>query len=62
MILGREFGSKTGGGGASSKQDEEIARRERLKKIALETIDLKSVRTTALMAFFLTSLGPIHDS
>eukprot|EP01086_Lenisia_limosa_P012257 TRINITY_DN401_c0_g1_i1.p1 TRINITY_DN401_c0_g1~~TRINITY_DN401_c0_g1_i1.p1 ORF type:complete len:225 (-),score=58.66 TRINITY_DN401_c0_g1_i1:140-814(-) len=42
MILGREFGSKTGGGGASSKQDEEIARRERLKKIALETIDLKS--------------------
>mmetsp|Transcript_40242 Transcript_40242/g.76927 ORF Transcript_40242/g.76927 Transcript_40242/m.76927 type:complete len:364 (-) Transcript_40242:358-1449(-) len=36
----REFGSKTGGGGAASAQNEAIDRRERLRRLALETIDL----------------------
>ena len=33
-------GAKAGGGGAASAQQEAIARRERLRKLALETIDL----------------------
>lgn len=33
-------GGKTGGGGAASAQQESIDRRERLKKLALETIDI----------------------
>ena len=35
-----EFGSKPGSGGAMSGQNEQIERRERLRKLALETVDL----------------------
>ncbi|KAL5718153.1 Splicing factor 3A subunit 2 [Ranunculus cassubicifolius] len=38
--MDRDFGSKTGGGGAASAQNEAIDRRERLRRLALETIDL----------------------
>lgn len=36
----REAGSKPGSGGAASQQNEAIDRRERLRRLALETIDL----------------------
>eukprot|EP00798_Chlamydomonas_sp_ICE-L_P023178 gene23178-30390_t len=36
----REHGSKAGGGGVASAQQEAIDRRERLRRLALETIDL----------------------
>jgi splicing factor 3A subunit 2 len=36
----REHGSKPGSGGAASAQNEAIDRRERLRRLALETIDL----------------------
>ncbi|XP_061988439.1 uncharacterized protein LOC133706913 [Rosa rugosa] len=38
--MDREWGSKPGGGGAASAQNEAIDRRERLRRLALETIDL----------------------
>ncbi len=38
---GREFGSKTGGGGVMSAAQEAIARKERLRQLALETVDLE---------------------
>eukprot|EP00850_Spirogloea_muscicola_P016957 SM000141S00901 [mRNA] locus=s141:251255:253959:+ [translate_table: standard] len=38
--MDRDFGSKTGGGGVASAQNEAIDRRERLRRLALETIDL----------------------
>ncbi|PRQ17075.1 putative Zinc finger, U1-type, SF3A2 domain-containing protein [Rosa chinensis] len=38
--MDREWGSKPGGGGAVSAQNEAIDRRERLRRLALETIDL----------------------
>ncbi|RZC81777.1 hypothetical protein C5167_044361 [Papaver somniferum] len=38
--MDRDWGSKTVGGGAASAQNEAIDRRERLRKPALETIDL----------------------
>mmetsp|Transcript_4873 Transcript_4873/g.7601 ORF Transcript_4873/g.7601 Transcript_4873/m.7601 type:complete len:252 (+) Transcript_4873:55-810(+) len=41
MILDRDFGSKPGSGGAATKQNEAIDRRERLRRLALETIDLQ---------------------
>ncbi len=34
-------GGKAGGGGAASAQQEAIDRRERLRKLALETIDIR---------------------
>lgn len=40
VVLDREFGSKTGSGGVASAQQEAIDRRERLRRLALETIDL----------------------
>jgi splicing factor 3A subunit 2 len=39
-MFGREFGSSTGGGGVASAQQQEIDRRERLRQIALDTMDL----------------------
>ena len=36
----REHGSKVGSAGPASSQNEAIDRRERLRKLALETIDL----------------------
>jgi len=36
----REHGSKIGGAGVASAQHEAIDRRERLRRLALETIDL----------------------
>ncbi|CAN1196855.1 Splicing factor 3A subunit 2 [Linum perenne] len=38
--MDREWGSKPGSGGAASSQNEAIDRRERLRRLALETIDL----------------------
>ena len=38
--MSEKFG-KTGGGGQASGQQESIDRRERLRKLALETIDLQ---------------------
>jgi hypothetical protein len=38
--MDREWGSKPGSGGAASAQNEAIDRRERLRRLALETIDL----------------------
>ncbi|XP_076913999.1 uncharacterized protein LOC143572835 [Bidens hawaiensis] len=38
--MDREWGSKPGSGGAASAQNEAIDRRERLRRMALETIDL----------------------
>ncbi|KAL3732882.1 hypothetical protein ACJRO7_022404 [Eucalyptus globulus] len=38
--MDREWGSKPGSGGAASAQNEAINRHERLRRLALETIDL----------------------
>ncbi|XP_078179420.1 uncharacterized protein LOC144573508 [Carex rostrata] len=38
--MDREWGSKPGSGGAATAQNEAIDRRERLRRLALETIDL----------------------
>ncbi|XP_043689218.1 splicing factor 3A subunit 2 [Telopea speciosissima] len=38
--MDRDWGAKPGGGGAASAQNEAIDRRERLRRLALETIDL----------------------
>ena len=38
--MDREWGSKPGSGGAASGQNEATDRRERLRRLALETIDL----------------------
>lgn len=38
--MDRDWGSKPGSGGAASAQNEAIDRRERLRRLALETIDL----------------------
>lgn len=38
--MNRDFGSKPGSGGLMSSQQEGLARRERLKQLALETVDL----------------------
>ncbi|CAM6011764.1 hypothetical protein CY35_12G047400 [Sphagnum magellanicum] len=38
--MDREWGSKPGSGGAASAQNEAVDRRERLRRLALETIDL----------------------
>jgi hypothetical protein len=38
--MDREWGSKPGSGGSASAQNEAIDRRERLRRLALETIDL----------------------
>ncbi|KAI4365623.1 hypothetical protein MLD38_021589 [Melastoma candidum] len=38
--MDRDWGSKPGSGGAASAQDEAVNRRERLRRLALETIDL----------------------
>lgn len=40
LKMDREWGSKPGSGGAASAQNEAIDRRERLRRLALETIDL----------------------
>jgi hypothetical protein len=38
--MDREWGSKPGSGGAATAQNEAIDRRERLRRLAMETIDL----------------------
>lgn len=40
FMSARDHGSKIGGGGQASEQNQAIDRRERLRKLALETIDL----------------------
>ena len=44
MDMQNRVGSKPGAGGVASGQNEAIARRERLRKLAMETIDLAKVR------------------
>lgn len=41
--MDREFGSKTGGGAPMSDTQANVDRRERLRQLALETIDLAKV-------------------
>lgn len=38
----RDWGAKTGGGGVASKDHENLARKERLRLLALDTVDLKN--------------------
>lgn len=38
----RDWGSKTGGGGVASKEHEELARKNRLRQLAIDTVDLKN--------------------
>lgn len=40
----RDFGSKPGSAGVASGSDSNVDRRERLRQLALETIDLSKVR------------------
>ena len=44
MDMQNRVGSKPGAGGVASGQNEAIARRERLRALAMETIDLAKVR------------------
>ncbi len=46
MSRDRDFGSKTGGGGVMSAAQEAIARKERLRQLALETVDLEKSVTS----------------
>ncbi len=39
-MFGREHGSKTGGGAPLSQSESNVARKERLRQLALETVDL----------------------
>lgn len=41
------MGSKFGGGGVAGASESNVDRRERLRKLALETIDLAKVRLVA---------------
>jgi len=41
-LFGREFGSKTGQGPAPTASEQNVNRRERLKQLALETVDLNN--------------------
>ncbi len=41
--MDRDFGSKTGGGAPMSDTQANVDRRERLRQLALETIDLAKV-------------------
>ena len=43
FLSAREFGSRTGGGGVASASQSNVDRRERLRQLALETIDLQKV-------------------
>ena len=49
MDFQNRVGSKTGGGGVASWSESNRDRRERLRQLALETIDLNKVRPTSLM-------------
>lgn len=56
------MGSKFGGGGVAGASETNVDRRERLRKLALETIDLAKVRRVAPRYPFLSSsrLFPSH--
>lgn len=41
-MANRDWGAKTGGGGVASKEHENLARKERLRQLALDTVDLKN--------------------
>lgn len=43
------MGSKFGGGGVAGASETNVDRRERLRKLALETIDLAKVRESHLL-------------
>jgi splicing factor 3A subunit 2 len=43
FLSAREFGSRTGGGGVASGSQSNVDRRERLRQLAMETIDLQKV-------------------
>ncbi|CAN8061454.1 unnamed protein product [Agarophyton chilense] len=38
----RDWGAKTGGGGVASKEHEALARKQRLRELAMDTVDLKN--------------------
>lgn len=40
-MANRDWGAKTGGGGVASEDHENLMRKERLRQLALETVDLK---------------------
>jgi hypothetical protein len=46
--MDRDWGSKTGGGGMASSSYSNVDRRERLRQLALETIDLAKARRRRL--------------
>ena len=43
-MANRDFGSKPGSAGVASASNANVARRERLRNIALENVDLNKVR------------------
>lgn len=47
FLAARDVGSRTGGGGVASASQANLDRRERLRQLALETIDLQKVRSAA---------------
>ena len=68
--MDREWGSKPGSGGAASAQNEAIDRRERLRRLALETIDLAKDpyfmrnhlgRYTHTLSLFLSLVSCVSD-
>jgi len=48
MDYQNRVGSKFGGGGVAGASEANVDRRERLRKLALETIDLAKVRVLSL--------------
>lgn len=58
--MDRDWGSKSGGGGVSSSQHSNIDRRERLRQLALETIDITKVNF--ISPLMLSAVLKIHNS
>ena len=52
MDFQNRVGSKTGGGGPAGWSESNRDRKERLRKLALETIDLSKVTTNSWWALF----------
>jgi hypothetical protein len=55
LLAQNRVGSKFGGGGVAGASESNIDRRERLRKLALETIDLAKVSALVLMVHNLTT-------
>ena len=64
-IAQNRVGSKFGGGGVAGASETNVDRRERLRKLALETIDLAKVRVAILsrrQPCADTTLGSLYSS